>query len=285
MHSPVSGLHDGRWVPSRLQSQAEEETGRYLYSFFVFQLQVQAESRVFPHRHTAGLDFQSDSPHIRHTAVLRTRSDTDTVPSPAHNMTALVCDLDGYNLVKQVHVSRVVSCLVTDVGHRVGRITAAGLTSRRSVKVPVLALIAEDAHHPLPAGTLSCQLVTETGAPQRTVSHLRPPPVTRALCQHPHRAQKVIKRVVFGIINRIFGGMDLTFAVLFQSVAVVTRFAVLAPRSHRVVEAAQAFSRHAVAGVLVVRVNVVVAETQLTASPRQRQVAVVTRAASVAVWS
>lgn len=202
-------------------------------------------------------------------------------------MTALVCDLDGYNLVKQVHVSHVVSCLVTDVGHRVGRITAAGLTSRRSVQVPVpvLALIAEDAHHPLPAGTLSCQLVTETGTPQRTVSHLRPPPVTRALCQHPHRAQKVIKCVVFSIINKIFGGMDLTFTVLFQSVAVVTRFAVLTPRSHRVVEAAQAFSRHAVAGVLVVRVNVVVAETQLTASPRQRQVAIVTRAASVALWS
>lgn len=82
----------------------------------------------------------------------------------------------------------------------------------------------------------------------------------------------------------MLGGV-LTFAVLFQSVAIVTRLAVLAVRSHGVVEAAQAFARHAVAGVLVVQVDVVVAETRLTPSARRGQVAIVTRAASVTVWS
>lgn len=76
------------------------------------------------------------------------------------------------------------TCLVTDEGQRVSRVAAAGLASRRSVHVPVsvLALVAEDAHHPPPAGTLSRQRVAEAGTPQRTVGHLRPPPVTRALC-------------------------------------------------------------------------------------------------------
>lgn len=81
------------------------------------------------------------------------------------------------------------SCLVTDVGHRVGGVTAAGLTPRRSVHVPVpvLALIAEDAQHALPAGTLSRHLVAETGTPQRTVGHLGPPPLTRALWAETRR--------------------------------------------------------------------------------------------------
>lgn len=77
------------------------------------------------------------------------------------------------------------SRLVTHVGERVNRVTAAGLTSRRSVQVPVsvLTLVTEDAHHPRPAGTLPCPWITETGTPQRTPSHLRPPSVTGALCQ------------------------------------------------------------------------------------------------------
>lgn len=56
-----------------------------------------------------------------------------------------------------------------------------------------------------------------------------------------------------------------TFAVLIQGVAVVTRFAVLAVWSHRVVEAAQTFSRQAVAAVAVIRLDVVVAGTLCTA--------------------
>lgn len=155
---------------------------------FVFQLQVQAgRVCVCPHRCTAGPGSQNDSPHIHHTVVLRTRCDTDTVLSPEHTRTALITLSHSTWGVYLVSVSSCLlfSCLVTDVGQRVGRITAAGLTPGRSVHVPVsvLALVAVDAQHPLPAGTLSCQWVTETRTPQRTVGHLSPPPVTGALCQ------------------------------------------------------------------------------------------------------
>lgn len=73
--------------------------------------------------------------------------------------------------------------LVTDVGHSVGGVTAAGLTPRRSLQVPVsvLTLVTEDALHPRPAGTLSRPPVTETGTAQRTLGHLGPPSVTGAL--------------------------------------------------------------------------------------------------------
>lgn len=241
---------------------------------------------VFPHRDTAGWDSQSDSPHIGHTAVLQTRRGTDTVPSPEHNRTPLVTPSHStsvrYHRRRTAHVFSCClwsSCLVTDLGQRVGRITAAGLTSGRSVHLPVsvLALVAEDAHHPLPAGTLSCQRVTEAGTPQRTVG---PPPITRALWQPAGSGMSANAKP-----PSVGGDVVLTFAVLFQSVAVVTRLAALAVRSHGVVEAAQAFSRHAVTGVLVARVDVVVAETQLTPSTWQGQVAIVTRAASVTVWS
>lgn len=91
MHSPVSGSHDGRWVPSRLQSQAAEETG----GLVAFQPQVEAESRGLTHRCTAGLDSQSDSLHIHHTAGLRTQRDTGTVPSPEHIKSAKSPDEPG----------------------------------------------------------------------------------------------------------------------------------------------------------------------------------------------
>lgn len=72
-----------------------------------------------------------------------------------------------------------------------------------------------------------------------------------------------------------------TFAVLDQSVAIVTRFAVLAVRSLSVVEAVETFSRHAVAGRPVVLFDVVVALTLLTAGSRYQQVAIETRSAPV----
>lgn len=56
----------------------------------------------------------------------------------------------------------------------------------------------------------------------------------------------------------------------------------MAAWSKRVVEAAQAFSRQAVAGVAVSQLDVVVAGTLLTTGTWQCQVAIETRAASVA---
>lgn len=76
-----------------------------------------------------------------------------------------------------------------------------------------------------------------------------------------------------------------TFAVLLQGVAVETRFAVLATWSHCVVEAAQTFSRQPVTCIPVAGVYVVVAGTHLTAGAWQCQVAIETRAASVAAWT
>lgn len=70
-----------------------------------------------------------------------------------------------------------------------------------------------------------------------------------------------------------------------QGVTIVTRFAVLAARSHGVVEAVPTFSGQAVTGRVVIRVDVAVAGTQLTAGAWQCQVAIETRAASVTVWT
>lgn len=199
------------------------------------------------------------------------------------------------------------SCLVADVGERISRITAAGLTARRSVQVPVsvLTLITEDANHACPAGTLSSPPITEAGTPQRTLSHLCPPPVTGALweinqkytkymntwnpgmqaeplrfCRCPSPTIAAVIIIYMIVIILIF-----TFAVLLQGIAIVTRFAVLAAWSHCVVETVQTLSRHAVTGVSVIRVNVVVAGTLLTADARHCQVTIETRTASVAVWT
>lgn len=75
----------------------------------------------------------------------------------------------------------------------------------------------------------------------------------------------------------------LTFAVLFQSIAIVTWFAFLAVWSHRIVEAALTFSCQAVTGVVVIWVDVVVAKTHLTTTTRRCQVAIETRATSVTI--
>lgn len=87
------------------------------------------------------------------------------------------------------------SCLVADVGERVNRITAAGLTSRCSVQVPVpvLTFVTKDTHHSRPAGTLSRPPITETGTLQRTLSHLCPPPVTRAFWEIHNKYIKYMK--------------------------------------------------------------------------------------------
>lgn len=98
------------------------------------------------------------------------------------------------------------SCLVADVGERVNRITAAGLTSRRPVQVPVsvLTLVTEDAHNPPPAGTLSRPRVTETGTPQRTLSDLCAPPVTGALWEIHN---KCITYIIYQIHMEVFSLM------------------------------------------------------------------------------
>lgn len=73
-----------------------------------------------------------------------------------------------------------------------------------------------------------------------------------------------------------------TFAVMYQGIAIVTRFAVLALWSRGAMEAAQALPRQTVAGIAVGRVDVAVAGTRLTAGARRCQVAVETRVAPVA---
>lgn len=82
-----------------------------------------------------------------------------------------------------------------------------------------------------------------------------------------------------------FSTLVFTFAALVRGAAIVTRFAVLAAWSHRVVEAAQTFARQAVTGIAVIWVNVVVAGTLATAGTWQCQIAMETRAASVAAWT
>lgn len=59
------------------------------------------------------------------------------------------------------------SCLVTDVGQRVDRMTVAGLTSWDSIHVPVsiFTFVTDNPHHTLSAGTLSSPLITKTGTP------------------------------------------------------------------------------------------------------------------------
>lgn len=83
----------------------------------------------------------------------------------------------------------------------------------------------------------------------------------------------------------LFDTLVVTFACLVHGVAVVTRFAVLAAWSHRVVEAALTFSSQAVACIAVPRVDVVVAGTLLTTVTWQTQIAIETGAASVTAWA
>lgn len=75
-----------------------------------------------------------------------------------------------------------------------------------------------------------------------------------------------------------------TFAVLVQGIAIVTRLAALTVWSHSIVKATETFSCGAVAGVGIIRVDVVVARTLSAVGTWQRQVAIETRTASIAVW-
>lgn len=79
----------------------------------------------------------------------------------------------------------------------------------------------------------------------------------------------------------------LTCAALCGSVAIVTRFAVLAGVALSVVEAFEAGARSGVAGLGVVHVDVVVALTGHAAAPRNQRVSIVTRSALVtaAAWT
>lgn len=76
-----------------------------------------------------------------------------------------------------------------------------------------------------------------------------------------------------------------TFAVLVLGTAEVTRFAVLAVWSCCVVKTVQTFARHAVTGIVVLWVGVVVAGTLLAVGTRNHRVTIETREAPVAVWT
>lgn len=237
---------------------------------------------VCSHRCTAGPGSQSGSPHIRHTVVLRTPSDTDTVPSPEHTRTALITlshSTCGLYLVKGLCV--LMSPLLLPC-HRCKTESWPDHSCRADTRTlrPCSSIRPRTRRRGCPPPPSGRDTVLSASHRNRDSPEDSGSPRSPA----GHRSTLPTKRVVVSIINQTTGKVLPTLAVLLQSVAVVTRFAVLAAGSHGVVEAAQAFSCHVVTGVSVIQIDVVVAKTRLTASTRRCQAAIVTRAASVTVW-